>query len=266
MSSTDIFNASICPIGMSQAHHKTTTAAPESSAQMAHELANLLDASMRHVGLALASLKEPDPNQGATAPPADDEIIHRLETASQGLKRMARLLNQWLAPRSLRPGLADPSPAVDLKTALEQAILLMRPLLAANRIALHLSIDPAAGRLPAPVLDPILINALRNSIEALAGHTGTPAGRIAVDLTLVGTMVRLQISDNGPGLDPAVLDAGGRAVPGRTSKPGGHGLGLTVCQKIAQSLGGTFTLRNLQPHGAELTLSWPVAPINPATD
>jgi len=55
-----------------------------------------------------------------------------------------------------------------------------------------------------------------------------------------------------------LLDKHGRVIAGRTTRPDGNGIGLTVVRDIAADLGGTVELRNQPPRGARLILRCPV--------
>ena len=64
---------------------------------------------------------------------------------------------------------------------------------------------------------------------------------------------------DGPGLSQQVLDVGGKFRLGKTTKPGGQGIGMTTSFEIAEQLGGAMRLSNRSnTRGAVLTASVPV--------
>ena len=68
--------------------------------------------------------------------------------------------------------------------------------------------------------------------------------------------------DNGPGFAPEHLDR--VFEPFFSTRPGGLGLGLPLCETLAQALGGSLQARNAgapgaASSGAELVLSLPLA-------
>jgi signal transduction histidine kinase len=69
--------------------------------------------------------------------------------------------------------------------------------------------------------------------------------------------VVLTISDNGPGVDAKTL--GTIFAPFVTTKSGGTGLGLTICQSIIDAHGGTLAAAAVQPHGLEIRVTLPGA-------
>jgi len=67
------------------------------------------------------------------------------------------------------------------------------------------------------------------------------------------------VSDNGPGIEPTVLER--IFDPFFTTKrlTGGTGLGLSVSLGIAESHGGSLTATSELGHGATFTLRLPIA-------
>ena len=85
----------------------------------------------------------------------------------------------------------------------------------------------------------IIINILINSIDAL-GQTQNP--RIEIEATASASQVKLEISDNGPGMDPQALQY--IFDPFFTTKDNGNGLGLFISRQMAEENGGTLTAEN----------------------
>jgi signal transduction histidine kinase len=228
-------------------------------AKLAHELANLLDGSLRNVGLVMSSLREPPARVGVRAG-EDEDLVHRLEAANQAMQYMATLIQRWMGRP--RPTNALHHQARTLHDTIHSAINLLAPVAAGRGIAIDVQIDSAAVALPAGPIYPIVANAVRNSVEALSqprADGSAEGGRITVAAHLVGNQIELAVADNGPGLAADLFDDRGRMRQGITTKEGGHGLGLALARDIARGLGGTLELSNQQPRGASLTLRYPVA-------
>jgi nitrogen fixation/metabolism regulation signal transduction histidine kinase len=101
-------------------------------------------------------------------------------------------------------------------------------------------------------LETLLTNLVRNAADA-ALETGG-AARIAWDVT--EGWLTLRVEDDGPGL----ADSGNLFVPFYTTKPGGTGIGLTLCRQIAEAHGGTVTLANRENgRGCVATVRLPLA-------
>ena len=232
------------------------------SAKLAHELANLLDGSLRNVGLVMSSLRGAE---GAlTDKTAEDDMAHRLETANHAMQQMARLIRRWMGQASRLGELHEQ--AFTLREAIDHALDLLRPAAAAQGIRLEVHVQPEAAELPAGPVYPIITNAVRNSIEAIlqrpGGHGEEPADGgwcVEVHAEVADEQFMLAVRDNGPGWAPTLAEPDGGFRFGATTKPGGHGIGLTLARDIAQSLGGSIELNNRQPHGAEMAVRYPVA-------
>ena len=66
----------------------------------------------------------------------------------------------------------------------------------------------------------------------------------------------LRLRDGGPGLAPQVLDH--LFEPFVSTRPGGLGLGLTLCESLAGAMGGTLSAQNAPTGGAEFRLELPL--------
>ena len=133
-----------------------------------------------------------------------------------------------------------------------------------------LQLGPA---LPALWLDRVRLQLLvRNLLDNALRHGGGTAVVLRTDCEANGS-IRLTVRDHGPGVDPAQLprltDAFYRPDAARTRASGGVGLGLSLCQRVATSHGGSLALQNAQP-GLVVSLvlpascaSPPAAAINP---
>src|SRR5260370_17656076 len=71
-----------------------------------------------------------------------------------------------------------------------------------------------------------------------------------------GVLVR--VLDSGPGLAPATLERLFNAF--YTTKPGGLGLGLSICRSIIEAHGGRFVATPTGPPGCPLEFILPMCP------
>lgn len=231
----------------------------QSNARVAHELANLLDGSLRNVGLAIRALRDQADNAG------DDRMMSRLETASQAMHEMAHLLQVWAG----QPQLVGSATArtQTLHDVLNQAVRLLAPVAKMRSIEIQLNVADDARDLPAGPVSPVVTNALRNSVEAISME-GMTDGHIDIDCCVIDDQVNITVRDNGPGISENLLDDNGEFQFGLTTKPGGCGLGLALSRDLVQSLDGTLHMANRQDiegtRGAELILCIPVSRLREA--
>jgi PAS domain S-box-containing protein len=124
--------------------------------------------------------------------------------------------------------------------------------LAKQNIQLKRLIEPLEASVEADrvQLQQVLINLLRNSIEAL--QTKETDRQISIAARSLGGRVVLEVADNGPGIPSAAQRNLFQAF--QTTKPDGMGLGLTISRTIVQAHGGSIEFRPAEPSGAVFTI------------
>jgi two-component system nitrogen regulation sensor histidine kinase NtrY len=137
---------------------------------------------------------------------------------------------------------------------LERVRTLMASELEDRKIALSVDGDDASLviRADAGQAEQVLINLLRNAVEALAE---TPAPRITLrTFRDEHDKVLVQVADNGPGIAPDHLDD--IFVPFFTTKRNGTGVGLSVSRQIMQANNGFISVRSAPGEGSTFTLKF----------
>jgi C4-dicarboxylate-specific signal transduction histidine kinase len=103
----------------------------------------------------------------------------------------------------------------------------------------------------------VLVNLLQNSIDALA-EKKFDEGRatIWIDGRIEGNRSLITVRDNGPGIDPKVVDK--IFDPFFTTKEVGKGmgLGLSICYRIVQGYGGQISVKSERGKFCEFTLDF----------
>ena len=107
----------------------------------------------------------------------------------------------------------------------------------------------------------VIVNLIKNATEAL---TDTPDPQIWVEAEQTGDdRVTLRVRDNGPGFDAEAIST--IFDPFKSSKPGGMGLGLSICHTIVEAHGSTLKLLSEANQSAVFEFNLPVAPGELAT-
>ena len=101
-------------------------------------------------------------------------------------------------------------------------------------------------------IERLLINVLSNSISFVP-----EGGRVLLSAAAEGAAVRVLVTDNGPGFPRELLDGGIKAFATTRGEAGGTGLGLYVCDQIAQRHGGELRLSNAEGGGAKIEVFLP---------
>ncbi|WP_286975911.1 ATP-binding protein [Pseudomonas sp.] len=99
-----------------------------------------------------------------------------------------------------------------------------------------------------------VLNLVENAIQA-AGRDA----RLKIHLYQRGNTLRLAITDNGPGIDPAVLKRLGE--PFFTTKTTGTGLGLAVVKAVARAHQGELRMHSRLGRGTSALLILPLIPV-----
>lgn len=101
----------------------------------------------------------------------------------------------------------------------------------------------------AEALEHVLLNLVDNAVKY------TPAeGKIAVRVRTEGERVRIEVEDNGPGIEPRhrarIFERFYRVDKGRSREVGGTGLGLAIVKHLAEAMDGSVGVSPATPHGS----------------
>ena len=128
------------------------------------------------------------------------------------------------------------------------------------RILLDLPKEPVTAVVDTSQIRQLVLNLVLNALDALP-NGGEVTVKVAPEQASHATSKPsfvIRIRDNGPGIPEDLM--GTLFEPFVTTKETGSGLGLSICHRIATAHGGTLSVRNVQPHGAEFILSLPYPP------
>jgi PAS domain S-box-containing protein len=98
-------------------------------------------------------------------------------------------------------------------------------------------------------LQQVMLNLIVNAIRAMSGiGEGARELQISIDAVPSEGGVRVGVRDTGPGLSPESLSR--LFEPFYTTKPGGMGMGLSICRSIIEAHGGRLWAIPCEPQGA----------------
>ncbi len=221
----------------------------ELAAGLAHELNQPLTALLASTQAAQRLLAE-DPPELATARGAMARAAEQARRAAEVLGRLRRAVE--------RPGADRPRQPVDVADAVRHALYLLEPESRRRGVVPRLEGPPSLVALADPVaLDQVVHNLVLNALQALEQ---VPAAQRRLVLTL-GTaddgQAELAVADSGPGIPPEVLPR--LFEPFFSTRDGGLGLGLSLCESLVHGMGGTLSAANAPQggHGAIFRLRLP---------
>lgn len=168
--------------------------------------------------------------------------------------RMGRLVDDLLALARLEAGGPTPHQPLEVGSLLDEAAARGRGL-GPRRIivdapdSLWVDGDPDQ-----------LMQALLNLVGNAIAHT-SEGGTIRLEASSSGSLVRIDIEDNGTGIRaadvPRIFDRFYRAQGPRAAAGGGSGLGLAITRRLIELHGGSVRAGNLPTGGAVFTVELP---------
>jgi two-component system phosphate regulon sensor histidine kinase PhoR len=137
---------------------------------------------------------------------------------------------------------------------------------AVKRIAIEIAAAPQVVALAHPAaLEEVLVNLLDNAVKYCP-----ESSRVRVAARAQGARVRIEVIDDGPGIDrrhrDRVFERFYRVDPGRSREMGGTGLGLSIVKHLVEAMAGTVGADAAHPHGAVFWLELPAAEPGPARE
>lgn len=217
------------------------------AASLAHEFNNVLMGIQPFVEV----IGRTDP----TTPVVRDSLGHITRAIGRG-KRASQEILRFVNPKE--PQLSAIDALVWLPSLLGQLVAALPP-----SIALSSSMDTEVRfiRGDREHLEQVITNLVFNARDAIGG-----AGTIQVDVASAcspgsssseAKFVQISVSDDGPGIAPAILDR--IFEPLFTTKRNGTGLGLAIARRLIEGHGGMLTAENLPQGGSAFHLLVPAA-------
>ena len=217
----------------------------EGVAGVAHELNNVMNIVLGHVGLAQSRRKE-----------VSAEVARHLDRALEGCENATRILRNTLD--AVREGSAEKR-QVSLADVTRRTVELKSYDLRRDGITIRVNF---AENVPAVQgvafqLQQVLLNLITNAQQALREKRAVPRS-----IEIVGTVddghAVIEVRDSGPGIPAETLPR--LFTPFFTTKADGTGLGLTVSTAIIHDHGGTLTGDNRPEGGAVFRIELPSSP------
>ncbi|EPG2415876.1 ATP-binding protein [Stenotrophomonas maltophilia] len=235
-----------------QAAEAATRAKSAFVATMSHEIRTPLNGVLGHLELLARSPLQP----------GQHERLDRIRFSADALMR---IISDVLDFSKIEAGQLDVEPApFAVRPLIESVALLYAPDALRKGVRLFFAVEAASGQDcigDAHRIRQILNNLVSNAVKF------TDSGRIMLraevqDVAGKGAQLRVQVIDSGIGMNAQqaaqLFQPFQQADASVSRRYGGSGLGLALCQQLAQAMGGHVSVESTEGVGSSFTLRLPV--------
>jgi len=216
------------------------------TAALVHEIRQPLAGIAASSGAAMIWLKR--------APPNVDKARECMEGTAEAVRRADEVMSSF---RGLVGRTSAEKTALHINDIARQVMALMERDLLVSEVAVATGYrdDLPQIRGNGTLLQQVLLNLVKNAIEAMASVDRSARHLRVVTQLDRNSSVLLSLEDSGPGISEA--DRQRIFDPFFTTKPTGTGLGLSICQTIIEDHGGQLRLAKADSHGSVFEISLP---------
>ena len=231
------------------AHMNRVSMMGELAASLAHEITQPIGSARNNARTAQNFLKmqPPEPNEVHAAL---DRLISNVDRATEIIDRIRDNIKK-APPRNER---------FDLNAAINEVIALAQNVIVRNGVSVHIGLADGSLLVQGDrvQLQQVVLNLILNAVEAMGpAHAGER--NLLISTERKDTGIRVAVRDSGPGIDRRKLERVFESF--YTTKPGGTGMGLSVCRSIVDAHGGRLWAEVNEPQGAVFQFTWPGAEV-----
>lgn len=219
----------------------------ELSSSLAHELTQPLTAILSNAQSAKRGLRGERLDREQLA-----DLLGRIEFNSRRANEIVKRIRSFIRPQTVD------RKRVDLGKIVQETVDLI------GRESVPPKVSLTVRRPKEPVwvlgdaiqLSQILVNLLRNAFDAVVNNAKTDRRDIAVEVGPRADRAILTVRDTGSGFTREALVGAG--TPFFSTKENGMGMGLAICNAIAEQHGGKIGFHNAVDRGAVFELALPL--------
>ena len=186
-----------------------------------------------------------------------DEIRHVMNEVMRQTHRARDIIQ---AMRSLNFKGDNGRESINIRALVDSVVALVDSEVQYHGVALKTALPEASVhvRVNAVLIEQVLLNLIRNAVEAVNDAGGKKIVRPSVAISVIhDRVVQVTVDDNGPGVDEDQLEK--MFDPFFTTKGYGTGLGLHLSRMIVVAHGGHLWACNHPQGGARLRFTLPIA-------
>jgi signal transduction histidine kinase len=196
-----------------------------------------------------ASFRETDVSELA------DDVKQLVEILGSGLDRTAALVEDLRDFASPRPNEITP---FDLAEAVRSTFELADFTLREAQIEVYFDFDESVPMAlgDRSSMSQVILNVIKNSVDAL-DHRGHGTLNVSINQEPYVDMLRLTISDNGPGIESELVDSVFEPFVTTKSSGKGTGLGLAMCRRTMHENSGNIWIDSYDESGTRIVIEIP---------
>jgi PAS domain S-box-containing protein len=237
--------AALRDMQMQLAHANRVATMGQLSASITHEVNQPITAAVTYALAARRWL--------SAEPPNFREVDDALSLIVKEGNRAGEVVGRIRALIKKAPARKD---AVAINDAILEVIALTRTEAANNSVSVRTQLTEGLPRVQGDrvQLQQVLLNLIINAIEAMR-DVGEEERELLISTRNEPDGVSVEVRDSGPGFAPADLDRVFEAF--YTTKPGGLGMGLSICRSIIEAHNGRLWASPNVPRGASFQFTLP---------
>ncbi|MEH2567837.1 AAA family ATPase [Bradyrhizobium sp. AZCC 2289] len=230
---------------MELAHANRVATMGQLSASIAQEVKQPITAAVTYAFAARRWLSAEPPNFRQV----DDALSHIIKEGNRAGEVVTRI-------RALIKKAPARKDAVEINDAILEVIALTRTEAANNSVSVRTQLAEGLPRVQGDrvQLQQVLVNLIINAIEAMR-DVGEEERELLISTRNEPDGVSVEVRDSGPGFAPETLVHVFAAF--YTTKPGGLGMGLSICRSIIEAHGGRLWASANLPRGASFQFALP---------
>jgi PAS domain S-box-containing protein len=230
------------------AHVIRLSTAGEMASGMAHELNQPLTALLSYCGTAVSLV-----NSMSSPPQQLGEILERATEQAHRAGEIIRHLREFVSKGD------NNQEFLDIDQVIRDVITFIKHEVQESdvKITFHPVSQTYKIKANKIQIEQVLVNMVRNSLEAIR-HAKITEGQIVLQSrSLSNEFVKVTVADNGPGINPAMVDT--LFHPFQTTKKTGMGIGLSLSRTIIETLGGKLWVDKDYENGALFAFELPIS-------
>ncbi len=226
----------------------------QASRELAHDLSNPLTVVISSVDLLARELKNVEDSLRSSD--RSESAMEYITVIEEGLERCTELLGVW---RNLEKNNDLELVSCNVFTFLSKIRRETEAMIGERKIKLDFFIDgldEVEIQADTLQLHRTIINLLSNALDAVSSDEG----EVRLKTYLRSSGIGIEISDNGPGIPPELIDKVFEPYFTTKEEGKGTGLGLFISQRIIERHGGALLLQNSSGKGACFQIELPFNP------